>query len=126
KIADTPMLDDLALAHAHDVNAFELNFAVCCGDTKKQPFMCAVVGLVRRHAIAISELPMDFCMKVRERLTNIAVELAHTGFVGRHVWLGCVVDEVVVEKFFKNVESSFSLNLFGIPPQHSFRGVASV
>jgi hypothetical protein len=36
------------------------------------------------------------------------------------------VDEVVSEKFFENVESSISLNLFGIPPHHSFRGVASV
>jgi hypothetical protein len=48
--------------------------------------------------------------------------LSHTRFVGRHVWLRCVVDKVVVEKFFENVESSFSLNLFGIPPHDRFCG----
>ena len=32
-------------------------------------------------------------MKVRECVANIAVEFTHTGFVGRHVWLRCVVDE---------------------------------
>jgi hypothetical protein len=59
-------------------------------------------------------------MKVRECVTNIAVELSHTGFVGRHVWLGCVVDEVVGEKFFEHVEISLSLDFFGISPDNGF------
>src|SRR6267143_6007591 len=64
---------------------------------------------------------MDLCMEIRERFTHIAVELAHACFVGRHVWLRCVVDEVVREEFFEDVKSAFSLNLFGISAHHSFR-----
>src|SRR5882762_8617262 len=89
-------------------------------DAKKLPFMCSVVGLVCGHPVAISQLPMDLCMKIGEGRMNIAVELTHPGFIGRHVWLRRVVDEVVCEKFLKNVESSFSLNLFGIPVHHIF------
>ena len=61
---------------------------------------------------------VDLWVKIGECVANIAVELPDTCFVGRHVWLGCVVDEVVREKLFENVEPSFSLDLFGIPPYH--------
>ena len=81
-------------------------------------FMCSVVCLVSDHAVAIGELPMDLWVKVGECVANIAVELTHAGFVGRHVWLRCVVDEVVREQLFKNVEPSFALDLFGIAAHH--------
>src|SRR5262245_65722346 len=93
------MLDDLAVPDSHHVNAFKMDLAVSWGDAKKRPFVCAVVRLVCRHPVAVGDLPMDMCMKVGERFTNIAVELAHTGFVGSHVWLGSVIDEVVSEEF---------------------------
>jgi hypothetical protein len=42
-------------------------------------------------------LPMDLWVKVGERVAHIAVELPHAGFVGSHVLLGCVIDEIVRE-----------------------------
>jgi hypothetical protein len=81
------------------------------------------VGLVCYDAVAIGELPMDIRVKVGKCLTKITVEFAYAHFVRRHVWLRCVVDEVVREKLFKDVKSSFSLNLFGIAANNSFCGV---
>jgi hypothetical protein len=93
--------------------SLEVNFAVSWSDAKKVPFMCTEVCLVSDHAIAIGELPMDLWVKIGGCVANISVEFTHAGFVGRHVWLRCVVDEVVREQLFKNVEPSFALDLFG-------------
>jgi hypothetical protein len=109
-----------ASAEVHHVDSLEVNFAMSWSDAKKVPFMCTEVCLVSDHAIAIDELPMDLWVKIRECVPNISVELTHAGFVGRHVWLRCVVDEVVREKLFENIKSSFSLNLFGIAAHHGF------
>src|SRR6185436_8038069 len=82
KIADTPMVDDLAVAHPHRVDAFKMNLAVSWGDAKKWPFMRAVVRLVCRHPVTIGELLVNLRMKVGECGTNIAIELTHSRFVG--------------------------------------------
>jgi hypothetical protein len=82
--------------------------------------MSAMVRLVRSYSIAISKLPMNLRMKVRERNTKIGVELSHTGFVGCRPWLRSVIDEIVGEEFVEDVKSSFSLDLFGIPADHGF------
>jgi hypothetical protein len=66
---------------------------------------------------------MDLWVKIGERVANIAVELTHTGFVRGHVWLGCVVDEVVREELFEDVKSSFALDLFGISADDGFRRI---
>ena len=66
---------------------------------------------------------MDLWMKVGESVANIAVEFTHTGFVGRHVWLRRVVDEVVREELFEDVNSSFALDLFGISADDGFRRI---
>jgi hypothetical protein len=120
------VISDLAVPDPHHVNTLEVNFAVGWGHAQKRPFVGPVVRFVSRYAVAIGELPMNLRVKVGECITNATVECTHPGFVGRHAWLRRVVDEVVSEKFFENVESSISLNLFDIPSHHSFRGGASV
>ena len=65
--------------------------------------MRPVIGLVGRHAISIGKLPVDHRVKVGECITHIAVELAHAGFVGRHVWLRCVINKIVREQFFEHL-----------------------
>ena len=40
---------------------------------------------------------MDLWVKVGEGGTHIAVQLAHARFVGSHVWLRRVINEVVGE-----------------------------
>src|SRR6266481_4735526 len=117
------MVGDLAVANAHHVDSLKVNFAVSWSDAEEISFICSVVCLVRDHPVAIGKLPMDLWMKVGKCVANIAVELAHTGFVGRHVWLRCVVDEVVREELFEDVKSSFSLNLFGISAHYGLRRV---
>ena len=114
------MVGDLAVANAHHVDGLKVNFAVSWSDAEEISFMCSVVCLVRDHPVAIGKLPMDLWVKVGKCVAHIAVELAHTGFVGRHVWLRRVVDEIVREQLFKNVEPSFALDLFGIATYHGF------
>ncbi len=117
------MLGDPAVADAHHVDGLKVNFAVSWSDAEKISFVCSVVCLVRDHPVAIGKLPMDLWVKVGKCVPNIAVNLAHARFVGRHVWLGCVVDEVVREKLFEHVKFSFSLDLFGISADDGFRRI---
>ena len=51
------------------------------------------------------------------------VELTHTGFVERHVWLGCVIRKIVGEESFKNIEVPFALDPFGISSHDGFRRI---
>jgi hypothetical protein len=64
KIGHAPMLSDLAVAHAHDVDCLELNFAACRWNAQLFSPMRPVIGLVRRHVVAIGDLPMDVGVKV--------------------------------------------------------------
>src|SRR5215831_13564241 len=76
------MVGDPAVLDTHDVDRLEMNLAMSWSDSKKWPLMSAVVRFVRSHSIAISKLPMDLRLKVRERNPKIGVEFSHTGFVG--------------------------------------------
>jgi hypothetical protein len=69
KIADTPVVGDLAVLDAHDVHRLEVDLAVSWSDPKKRTFMRAVVRFVPCHPVAIGQLPVDLRMKVRERTT---------------------------------------------------------
>ena len=103
------MVSDLAVLDAHDIDRLEMNLAMSWSDSKKWPLMSAVVRLVRSHSIAISKLPMDLRMKVRERNTKIGIELSRTGFVGCRPRLRCMVDEIVSKELVENIESFPSL-----------------
>src|SRR5215467_317649 len=72
------------------------------------------------YSIAISKLPMDLRMKVRERNTKIVIEFSHTGFVGCRPRLRCVVDEIVSKELFENIEVSPPLDLFGVSADDGF------
>ena len=76
------MVGDLAVLDAHDIDGLEVHLAVGWSDPQESPFMCAVVGFVRRHAIAIGKLPVDLRMKVRECGTHVGVEFSHTRLFG--------------------------------------------
>src|SRR6516165_923330 len=114
------MVGDLAVLDTHDVDRLEMNLAMSWSDPKKWPLMSAVVRLVRSHSIAISKLPMDLRMKVRERNTKIGVEFSHTGFVGCRPRLRCVVDEIVSEELVENIEVPPPLDLFGVSADDGF------
>src|SRR5262245_42923495 len=100
-----------------------MNLAVRWSDAEKRSFMRAVVCFVSRYPVDIGQLPMDLRMKVGECFTNVTVELSHAGFVGRHVWLRCVVDKVVREEFLEDFKVPTALHFFGIPSDNSFRCV---
>ena len=64
EIGHAPVLGDLAVAHAHDINGLEMNFAARRRHAQEFSPVGPVIGLVRRHAVAICELPMDVGVKV--------------------------------------------------------------
>jgi len=82
--------------------------------------MRPMVGPIGRHAIPIGKLPVDLRVKVRECDTEIGVELPYTRLVRRGAWLLCVVNEIVGEKFFEDIEVSPALDFFGISTNNSF------
>jgi len=63
---------------------------------------------------------VDLCTKVGECGTNIAIELTHPRFVGSHVRLRRMVDEIVGEQLLENIEVSPPLDLFGISAHNGF------
>jgi hypothetical protein len=89
------MRRDLAVAHLHDVDGLELDSPTGGRDAEERAFMCAVVGLERRDAVSIGDLPMNDGVKVGKGGPQGPVELACTGLVGRAARLRRVVKEVV-------------------------------
>src|SRR5215472_12567698 len=114
------MVGNLAVLDTHDVDRLEMNLTMSWSDSKKCSLMSAVVRLVRSHSIAISKLPLDLRMKVRERNTKIGVEFSHTGFVGSGPRLRCMVDEIVSKELVENVKVSPPLDLFGVSADNGF------
>src|SRR5215469_3023252 len=114
------MVGDLAVLDTHNVYRLEMNLAMSWSDSKKWPLMRAVVRLERSHSIAISKLPMDLCMKIRERNTKIVAEFSHAVFVGCRPRLRCVIDEIVSEELVENIEVSLPLDLFGVSADDGF------
>src|SRR6266699_6834386 len=54
-----------------------MNFAMGRSNSEEWPIVRAVIGYVRRHAIAFRELPVNLRMKVRKRRAQVRVELRH-------------------------------------------------
>src|SRR5438309_1913124 len=84
--------------------------------------MGPVIGLVRRHAVAIGELPMNVGVKVGERGPEDFVELSRTVLVRRAAGLWRVVKKVVGEEFVEHFEIPTALHLFGVPAHSRLRG----
>jgi hypothetical protein len=54
----------------------------------------------------------------------MALEAANAGFVRSHVGLRRMIDEIVSEQLFEDIEIAFALHLFGIPADDSLGGFA--
>jgi hypothetical protein len=85
-----------------------------------------MIGLVGRHPVTISKLPMDFGVEVGESGAEDFVQLSRAGLVGRAARLRCVVDEVVGEQFIEHREIAASLHFFGVAANDRFCGFACV
>src|SRR5262245_45238858 len=118
------MVCDLAVLDPHHINRFEMNLAMGRSNPKKQALVSPMVSFVRRHSISVGKLPVDFGMKIGECRTHVSVELSDTRLIGSVPRLRWVVDKVVVEQFFEDLEVPLSLNFFGIAADDSLRGVA--
>ena len=118
------MLGDLAVAHAHDVDGLELNFAACRRHAEKFSQVRPVVSLVGRHPVAIGKLPMDFGVEVGESGAEDFVQLSRAGLVGRAARLRRVVEEIVGEELIEHVEISAALHFFGIAADNRLCGFA--
>ena len=114
------MVGDLPVMDAHDIDCFEVNLAVGRSDAKERPFMRPVIRLISRHAFPIGKLPVDFRLEVRERGTNIAVELPYPLLVRSRVRLRCMVNEIIGKQLFKHAEVSPALHFFGISTDNRF------
>ena len=123
QIAHTPMVGDLSIMDAHDIDCFEVDLAVGRSDAKERPFMRPVIRLISCHAFTVGKLPVNFRVEVRERSANIAVELPYTLLVRSRVRLRCMVNEIFGEKFFKHAEVSSTLHFFGISADNRFRRI---
>jgi hypothetical protein len=81
-----------------------------------------MMGLVGRHAVAISQLPMNVDVKVRERGPESFVELPRAVLVRRAAPLRRVIEEVVGEEFLEHCKVSPALHFFGVAPNDCLCG----
>ena len=118
------MLGDLAVAHAHDVDGLELDFAAGRRHAKELSPVRPVIGFVGRHAVTIGKLPMDVGVKVGKGSAQNLVELASAVLVGGASRLRRVIEKVVGEEFVEHFEIPAALHLFGVPADDCLRGFA--
>jgi len=116
------MVGDFAVLDTHDVDRLEMNLAMSWSDSKKWPFVSAVVRLVRCNSVTVGKLPVDLRMKVGEGGKNIRVEFSYACLVWSCVRLRRVIDEIVGEELIEDVKSSLSLDLVRIPAHNGFCG----
>jgi hypothetical protein len=113
------MLGDFAVMNAHGVQRLDVDLAAGRGYAEEYPLVCSVISLEGRYDLAVDSLPMDDCVEVGKGLPNGLIEAARAGLVRGHVWLRRMVDKVVGEKLFENIEVAFTLHLFGVPAHDS-------
>ena len=81
-VADPPMVGDLTVAYAHDVNYREGGLAAGRRDAEQLPAMCAEIGFVRRHEIAFRDLTVNGRAPVGKRLAERLVDRPRAIAVG--------------------------------------------
>jgi len=101
------MVSDFAVLDSHDIDRLEVDPAMGRSNTKKWPFMRAVIRFVCRYPIAVRKLPVDLSTKVRECGTKICVQPSHTHLVWSGVRLGSVIDEIIREEFVETSKFPF-------------------
>src|SRR5215469_1683294 len=96
-----------------------MNLAIGRGNSKKR----TVVGFEGRHSVAVRKLPVDFGVKIGERLTYVRIELPHACLVRSHSrsWLRGVVHKIICEEFVEDFESPFALNFLSATTDNRFR-----
>src|SRR5713101_5782270 len=110
QVTDPPMIGNLSVLYAHHVHAFELDFAVGRSDSKKRALVGSVIRFKGGHAVAVGKLPVDFSVQVWKRLLQVGVELTHAGLVWSCSGLRCVIDKIICEELFEDVELPLALN----------------
>jgi hypothetical protein len=85
--------------------------------------MRPVVGFEGRHLVAVRKLPVDFGLKIGERLTYVRIELPHACLVRSHSSsrLRGVIHKIICEEFFEDFESPFALNFFSATTDNRLR-----
>jgi hypothetical protein len=71
-----PVISDLPVLHAHDVETLEMNLPAGRRDAEKRPLVGPVVGLEGRHRVAVGTLPMYLGTEIREGGAQHLVEVA--------------------------------------------------
>jgi hypothetical protein len=66
KVRNSPMLGDLSLAYAHDINGFEVDQSAGWRHAKEWSLVCSVICLVGRYQAAVGGLVMNVCMKIKK------------------------------------------------------------
>ena len=126
EVGHAPVLSDLAVAYAHDVDGLELNFATRRRHAQEFSPVGPVIGLVRRHAVAVGKLPMDVGVKVGERGPKDIVELSRAVLVRRAAGLRRVVEEVIGEEFVEHFEISAALHFLRVAANDCFCSLAHI
>src|SRR5262245_3844488 len=98
-----------------------MDLAVGRREAQERPLMRPVIGLVSRYAIPIDKLPVNLGIEVGKCFPHVTVQLPDSRFVGSHVGLRCVIDEIIGKQLFEYVEVSAVLDLLGIPAHDCFR-----
>ncbi len=119
KIRDTPVLCDLTVVHSHRVHGFKMDFSTRRRHTQEGSLVCSMIGLVSRHYLPVSGLPMDLCAEIRKCRPKGVVKDSHTVFIRSGVRLGRMVDEIFGKELLEQFEVSASLHFFGIPADSS-------
>jgi hypothetical protein len=117
------MLDNLAVAHAHDVDGFKVDSATGRRQAQKWSLVSPVIRPVSRHKFPVGGLPMDLRVEIGKRSTKRAVQPPYALLIGNHVWLWRVIYEIVSEELIEDVEVPATLHFFGIPADDGFRGI---
>src|SRR4051794_16574774 len=118
------MLGNLAVAHAHHIHRFKLDFATRRGDAEEFALVGAMIGFVGRDPVAVGKLPMDLRVEIRESRPEHSIKLACASLVRRTSRLRRMVEEIVGEEFIEHCKVSAALHFLGIPPDDSLGGFA--
>jgi L,D-transpeptidase catalytic domain len=87
------VLGNFAIPHAHDIDGLEFNLAARRRHPKEFSAVRPVIGFVRRHAVPIGKLPMNFGVKVGECGAQRSIQLSRACLVGRAVRLWGMVEK---------------------------------
>jgi hypothetical protein len=122
KVRHPPMFGNLAVVHSHDVHGFKVDFSAGWRYTQECSLVRSIIGLVSRHKLSIGDLPMNIRMEIRECRAKCVIKDPDAIFIRGSVGLGRVVNEVISEELFEDLEVPTALHFFGIAADDGFCG----